>query len=134
MDLYTFFQSKDLKHLKEFKYISSLYECLKTDIKDWVSSVTGIEFHDVSATCSYYSDCNYLLVHDDRQEDRAVAFILYLADIEDWKVDWGGALQMIGCDEKGQPLEVAREVYPRGNQFLFFPVSNKSYHQVSVLS
>lgn len=130
MDLYELFQSEDLKRLSEFKYINMIYEFLKTDVMNWVSDVTGLELTKISATCSYYSDTNYLLVHDDQQDDRVVAFVLYLTGKDGWKSEWGGSLQMFSRDEEDQPNVPARNVVPENNKFVFFPVTNKSYHQV----
>lgn len=95
-----------------------------------VSDITGLELTHVSATCSLYSDTDYLLVHDDLQEDRVVAYILYLTGNKEWERKYGGALQLFSKDEDGQPLQVVKDVWPSNNQFVFFPVSNDSYHQV----
>lgn len=130
MDLYELFQSEDLSK-SVFKQIKVVYDFLKTDVMNFVSKITGFEFTNISATCSYYSDTDYLLVHDDRQDDRLVAFILYLTGKENWNKDWGGSLQLFSCDENGQPDKIVHDILPTNNQFVFFPVTNKTYHQVS---
>lgn len=84
----------------------------------------------MSATCSFYSDCDYLLVHDDLREDRMFAFVLYLTGSEGWNPDWGGALQLFSTNEAGDPKEYVKDIIPANNQFIFFPVTNKSFHQV----
>ncbi|KAJ8920215.1 hypothetical protein NQ315_011876 [Exocentrus adspersus] len=127
MDLYEFFQSKDLKYLNS-EYISSVFNFLKTDVMAWVADLTGLNLTHISATCSLYSNTDYLLVHDDQREDRLVAFVLYLS--KDWSECYGGALQLVSKDEEGHPDKVVRSVYPSDNQLVFFPVTNDSYHQV----
>lgn len=97
-----------------------------------MSTVTGFELTQISATCSLYSNTDYLLVHDDQREDRRVAFILYLTDNYGWNQADGGCLHLFSKDQTGQPSEVVRSVVPANNQLIFFPVTNDSYHEVSV--
>ncbi|CAG9856822.1 unnamed protein product [Phyllotreta striolata] len=130
MDLYEFFQSKDLKYLNS-EYISAVYEFLNSDVRNWVSNLMGFDLTHISTTCSLYSNTDYLLVHDDQREDRMVAFVLYLTGKNGWNSSKGGALQLFNKDEKGQPMEVAREIFPANNQLVLFPVTNDSYHQVA---
>ncbi|KAJ8928038.1 hypothetical protein NQ314_019450 [Rhamnusium bicolor] len=73
-----------------------------------VANLTDLDLTDISATCSLYSNTDYLLVHDDQREDRLVAFVLYLTD--NWNESKGGALQLLNKDDKGQPLAVVAEV------------------------
>lgn len=96
-----------------------------------VSDITGLELTHISATCSLYSDTDYLLVHDDLREDRVVAYVLYLTGKEGWNTEYGGSLQLFSKDAEGQPLQAVKDVWPSNNQFVFFPVSNQSYHQVN---
>ncbi|XP_066157201.1 prolyl 3-hydroxylase sudestada1 [Euwallacea fornicatus] len=132
LDLYEFFQSTDLKHLVDLaEPIRAIYEFLKNDLMTWVSTITGYELTHISASCSLYTDSDYLLVHDDLREDRMVAFILYLTDEYGWKESDGGSLQLFSKDENGQPCDVVRSIIPVNNQLIFFPVTNESYHQVA---
>lgn len=130
LDLYEFYQSKDLQHIN-LPHLKLLYEFLKEDVMKWVSELTGSELTHISATCSLYSDTDYLLVHDDLREDRVVAYILYLTRKEGWDNKFGGALQLFSKDEEGQPIETVKEIWPHNNQFVFFPVSNETHHQVA---
>lgn len=84
----------------------------------------------VSATCSVYTNTDYLLIHDDQREDRMVAFIFYLNCVEDWSEELGGALELFNKDKDGHPVEVVKRIFPSNNQFIFFPVTSDSYHQV----
>lgn len=130
MDLYEFNQSEDLKNIHE-EHIGLVYDFLKRDLMSWVSKLTNLELVQVSATCSFYSDTDFLLVHDDQRDTRAVAFVLYLTGKEGWCADWGGCLQLLNADEDIQPLKVTKNILPRNNQLVLFPVSDRSYHQVS---
>ncbi|KAJ8932550.1 hypothetical protein NQ318_000702 [Aromia moschata] len=128
MDLYEFFQSKDLKYLNS-EHIRNMFEFLKTDVMKWVAELTRLNLTHISATCSLYSNTDYLLVHDDQREDRLIAFVLYLTN--DWNESEGGALQLYNKDSDYQPLEVVRNIFPANNQLVFFPVTSDSYHQVA---
>lgn len=130
LDLYNFHQSLDLKHV-ESKNIKRIYEFLKNDVMKFVGNIMNVDLTHVSATCSFYADTDYLLVHDDQREDRVIAFVLYLSDICEWKESWGGALQLFNHDGNYQPNTVERSIYPKNNQLVLFPVSPISYHQVA---
>lgn len=101
--------------------------------------ITGIELNKTSATCSIYTDTDYLHVHDDLQEDRSIAFILYLTDPvpgsskELWKNEMGGALELFNKDEKGHPVQSVKQILPKNNRFVFFKVTNDSYHKVNII-
>ena len=43
---------------------------------------------------------DYLLCHDDKSDDRYIAFILYLNST--WKSEWGGSLDVFDHDGKLQ--------------------------------
>ncbi|XP_060532413.1 prolyl 3-hydroxylase OGFOD1 [Cylas formicarius] len=130
MDLYEFFQSKDIVYLKQ-EHLICLYKFLKDDVMRWIAELTGFDLSHVSATCSIYTNSDYLLVHDDQREDRMVAFILYLTGKEGWDKRKGGPLQLFSKDRSGHPQEVVYEMFPENNQFIFFPVTSDSYHQVA---
>lgn len=95
-----------------------------------VSNLTDLNLTHVSATCSVYTNTDYLLVHDDQREDRMVAFIFYLNCFNNWSEDKGGALELFDKDKDGHPQNIVRRIFPSNNQFIFFPVTNDSYHQV----
>ncbi|VVD05362.1 unnamed protein product, partial [Leptidea sinapis] len=156
MDLYEFHQTTDLANLTWQRSIGGIYELLKTDIKSWVSQVTGLDLKSVSASCSLYGPGDHLLVHDDRLSDRRVAFILYLAPWQQpikhallqngggdtqknekestwcgWSPEMGGGLELFSMDQDGEPATVEHTVYPANNMLAFFQVGPETYHQVS---
>uniref|UniRef100_A0A6P7FK15 Prolyl 3-hydroxylase sudestada1 n=1 Tax=Diabrotica virgifera virgifera TaxID=50390 RepID=A0A6P7FK15_DIAVI len=130
MDLYEFFQSKDLKYLSS-DYINAIFNFLKEEAMEWVANLTGYSLTHISATCSLYSNTDYLLVHDDQREDRMVAFVLYLTGKNGWNESKGGALQLFNKSETGQPQVCVRNIFPANNQLVLFPVTSDSYHQRS---
>lgn len=95
-----------------------------------VSHLTGHILTNISATCSVYTNTDYLLVHDDQREDRIVAFILYITGKNGWNESKGGALQLLNTDMQGHAQNVVRNIYPSNNQLVLFQVTSKSYHQV----
>ena len=94
--------------------------------------MTGIELNqDISLFCARYDYTDYLLCHDDQLEDRRIAFIWYLVP-KSWQEEDGGALDLFDRDaETGQPMKVVRSLVPSRNSFVFFEVTEKSFHQVA---
>ena len=49
----------------------------------------------------------------------------------DWLEEDGGSLDLFGCQPGAiAPAEVVTRIFPRRNNFLFFEVTNRSFHQV----
>lgn len=74
---------------------------------------------------------DYLLCHDDRVDDRSVAFIYYLN--YDWLNEWGGTLDLYSVDEQYNAKEIVQCINPEFNSMIFFPVGRQTYHQASKL-
>lgn len=133
MDLYEFYQTTDLANVTS-PALSSFYRFLNTEVVDWMQQLTGMKFMKISASCSMYNCGDFLLTHDDLLSDRMIAFVFYLSPWEGtkkWKKSMGGALELFETDEDGQPrFPVAEKIRPSNNQFVFFKVEKKSYHQV----
>ncbi|XP_023723510.1 prolyl 3-hydroxylase OGFOD1 isoform X2 [Cryptotermes secundus] len=128
-DLYQFHQSCDLSEVNR-PSINSLKQFLVEECCTWLEMATGIKLNNkVSVTCSSYNYSDHLLCHDDRCEDRRIAFILYLS--EHWQPDYGGSLELFDTDDSGQPKEVVKTILPMFNTFVFFEVMGKSFHQVA---
>lgn len=127
-DLFEFLQTNDLKtstckSIQKFqktiqtpKFISFLESCINKKI-----SKTKLDLF-----ASIYKKTHYLLPHDDQLEGRAIAYIYYLTDLK--KQD-GGALALFNSTNK-QPTSINKRIQPTQNTFLFFEVSQKSFHQV----
>ncbi|XP_013110408.1 prolyl 3-hydroxylase sudestada1 isoform X1 [Stomoxys calcitrans] len=134
MDLYEFYQSTDLSNMIECKFLANFLQMLRRSVRPWLERVTNLKLDYVSASCSMYTCGDYLLVHDDLLKDRQVAFIYYLSPWEgneEWQDEHGGCLEIFSSDEKCLPrFPVQRKISPKNNQFAFFKVGSKSFHQV----
>ncbi|XP_037807460.1 prolyl 3-hydroxylase sudestada1 isoform X1 [Lucilia sericata] len=134
MDLYEFYQSTDLSNMIECKFLANFLQMLRRSVRPWLEKVTNLKLDYVSASCSMYTCGDYLLVHDDLLKDRQIAFIYYLSPWENnemWSDEQGGCLEIFSSDEKSLPqFPVKRKISPKNNQFAFFKVGSKSFHQV----
>lgn len=99
-DLYQFKQSEDFK-LLDFELCNRLTKWLRTDVLNYVKQLTKIDLYAnrIDITASEYAFTDVLLCHDDliAEEERRVAFILYLVD-EDWCEADGGHLDLFARD------------------------------------
>lgn len=133
MDLYEFYQTTDLANVKS-PCLAHFYSFLNNDVKKWMQQLTGMKFAKISASCSMYNCGDFLLTHDDLLSDRLIAFVYYLSPWDGktkWGESMGGALELFSTDDDGQPkFPVSKKVFPSNNQFVFFKVEKKSYHQV----
>ncbi|XP_055614004.1 prolyl 3-hydroxylase sudestada1, partial [Uranotaenia lowii] len=134
MDLYEFYQTTDLCAVQK-KYLSAFYKNLNERVLPMMMELTGMELTHISASCSMYNSGDYLLVHDDLLTDRKIAFVFYLSPWDGhrkWSAEHGGALELFKADQNMLPVfPVVDKIYPRNNQFVFFKVCEKSFHQVS---
>uniref|UniRef100_A0A1I8M0S9 uS12 prolyl 3-hydroxylase n=1 Tax=Musca domestica TaxID=7370 RepID=A0A1I8M0S9_MUSDO len=134
MDLYEFYQSTDLSNMIECKFLANFLQMLRRSVRPWLEKLTNLKLDYVSASCSMYTCGDYLLVHDDLLKDRQIAFIYYLSPWEEnelWNQEQGGCLEIFASDDKCLPrFPVQRKISPKNNQFAFFKVGSKSFHQV----
>lgn len=128
-DLYKFLQSGDLTCSKNLTI--SKFRSLCENLKSFISHVTGIPLNNkMDLFCSQYKYTDVLLCHDDELEERRIAFIYYLVP-NSWSASDGGTLDLFDSDEKIQPKNVVKSIVPTRNTFLFFEVSEISFHQVA---
>jgi len=91
------------------------------------------------APSGYISHCTYLtpnvfnfpdrlLCHDDKCEDRHVAFVIYLT--EGWTEKDGGNLELLSTDDNGDPNKIVVSIPATYNTLALFEVSDTSYHMV----
>lgn len=69
------------------------------------------------------------MCHDDELEGRRIAFIMYF--VKDWSEKDGGTLDLFDRDQNGDPKEIVKKLVPKTNSLAFFPVTEKSFHQVA---
>lgn len=130
MDLYEFHQTVDLNTATSM-YLKEFYQFLNKIVLPWIQQLTGLDLSHVSASCSMYNAGDHLLVHDDLLGDRKIAYVFYLSPWTDWTESMGGALELFTCNEHIQPIHPpVQKIFPKNNQFVFFKVSERSFHQV----
>ncbi|XP_034659992.1 prolyl 3-hydroxylase sudestada1-like isoform X1 [Drosophila subobscura] len=134
MDLYEFYQSTDLSNMPRCRLLTNFLQVLRKQVRPWLEKVTNLKLDYVSASCSMYTCGDYLLVHDDLLKDRQIAFIYYLSPwegAEEWNETQGGSLEIFSSDSQCFPqFPVHRKIAPKDNQFAFFKVGSRSFHQV----
>lgn len=134
MDLFEFFQSADISNLTHCPSIHQFYEFLNNQAKPLVEKLTNMKFTHITATCSMYTRGDYLLVHDDLLSNRRIAFVYYLSpweNVKEWSDEMGGSLEIFETNSDDLPqFPVVKKISPKDNQFVFFKVGRKSFHQV----
>lgn len=106
------------------------------EFRSWLEHVTkcgplSAKKKDMSIN-DYTNGC-HLLNHDDVISTRRVSYILYLPDpAEEWKKEWGGALELYPVEDKHIPSNTPTVIIPpKWNQFTFFAVQpGHSFHAV----
>ncbi|HVY01236.1 MAG TPA: 2OG-Fe(II) oxygenase family protein [Candidatus Nanoarchaeia archaeon] len=128
-DLFHLWQTSDLAQTKN-KDLKEMHSfVVSKEFADFMKDVSGLNVKPgvLDFAGSLYKDTNYLLCHDDKVEDRKIAYILYLSD--DFKEKEGGAL-VIFDDDNGKPGKPVKKYSPKWNSLAMFAVSNKSWHSV----
>ena len=128
-DLFKFFQTKDFQSSDSPSIINFRKYLLSKKFTKYISDVTGVKIVpskiSIHGTC--YKDTNYLLCHDDQLDDRRLAVMIYLNDMQ--KKD-GGALRLYS--QKGNnPKSLAKEISTKFNKLVVFLISKNSFHDVS---
>lgn len=127
-DLYQFEQSKGLEKCS-LPQICKFKKFLQTDVLEWMKNITKLPLtNKVDISCSSYTLTDHLLCHDDELEGRRIAYVFYL--VPEWFEEDGGNLDLFGTVD-GRPDEVCKSIVPKWNNFVFFEVSQFSFHQVS---
>lgn len=127
-DLFKFMQTHDFatsstKELTELRRFLSSKPFLV-----YMEEITGIKLKEdsIDISASLYQNTDYLLPHDDQLEGRKIAFMLYLSTFE---ARDGGKLVLYKT--KGTiPREEEKTIIPQCNSFVFFKVTEKSFHEV----
>jgi prolyl 3-hydroxylase /prolyl 3,4-dihydroxylase len=127
-DLFQFSQTKDFigtksKIIREFRsFLAS------TEFIDFMEKITcsKLKQHSIDVAGTSYADTDFLLCHDDLLEKRKIAFFLYLSTST--KKD-GGKLNLYNSINH-QPTMISKSISPTFNTFVFFQVSQNSFHQV----
>ncbi len=125
-DLFSFAQTKEITG-DEHPVIKEFMNMINSDeFFSWIKKVTGKKVNKASFFGGLYHDTDYLLCHDDRLEDRKVAFILYLTTIT------GSGGELVLYDTKNNhPDRIIVSYPPLENSIVLFTVSKKSHHAVN---
>lgn len=128
-DLFHLWQTSDLLETKDRDLKEMHSFVVSKEFSDFMKKITGLNVKPgvLDFAGSLYKDTNYLLCHDDRVEDRKIAYIYYLS--EDFKEKEGGALALFD-DNKGKPGKIVKKYSPKWNSLALFAVSTKSWHSV----
>lgn len=144
-DIYKVKQTGDLANLDglEGEELSKLGQIAKLrnalyspEFRDFLRKVTGVgplSGKKIDMSINNYTQGCHLLNHDDVIGTRSVSYILYLPDPdEDWKPEYGGALELYPVKEKGIPENTPSLSHPPSwNQFIMFAVQpGHSFHSV----
>ncbi|HLD01134.1 MAG TPA: 2OG-Fe(II) oxygenase family protein [Candidatus Nanoarchaeia archaeon] len=126
-DLFTFFQTNDLK-TTENNVIQEFVTFFSTVFAKKLESVTGtgIKLGSVDISGTKYCNTHHLLPHDDQLEGRKLAFIYYLSTLNNTE---GGALALYNS-KNNNPTEVSERIQPQFNRLVIFKVTSKSFHEV----
>ncbi|KAM0682166.1 putative component of NuA3 histone acetyltransferase complex [Mitosporidium daphniae] len=156
-DLHDFFQSMDLKTLREntttcdadknvrpadggianfpaIRAAVTLFTAQEnpSPVMTLLESLTGqtIDLKQMAIAAQVYLPGSFLLCHDDALEGRLFAWVLYVVDEEPL---FGGSLQLFGAApimHRLYPTVVVDCVHPCRNMLIFFAVSDRSFHAV----
>jgi len=133
-DLFTFYQTNDLKSASN-KILQKFNHYLSSEFIDELEEMTKIKLkrNSLDISGNLYQNTNYLLPHDDRLENRSLAFLYYLSGLE--KKD-GGSLALYDTKKisgKETPNKIVKRIVPQFNTMVIFQVSNRSFHEVEEL-
>jgi len=127
-DLFSFSQTSNLFYSKNAVIQSAVKLFSSQTFSSLISAVSGIKLKagalDISG--SLYEKTDYLLCHDDRVEDRKIAFILYLNALAEKD---GGALALY-LNKGSHPYKKIVSYLPAENSLFIFQVSKISWHEV----
>lgn len=123
-DLFTFFQTNDLT-TSENSMLKQTHAFLEGPMRDWLKHA-GITTTHADMHATLYEDTHYLLPHDDRLENRKIAYLLYLSSLGK---DEGGQLCLYNSKDS-RPTTIAKKILPQANTLILFQVSAVSFHEV----
>lgn len=125
-DLFSFYHTGELSNSRN-EMINTFSDAIRsTTFTDFIRGISGKKVsgkHDVHG--HVFEQGNYLLFHDDKVEDRVIAYIVNLS--KSFKVADGGRLQLY--DYKN-PRRAVKSVVPVFNSLVLFTVSRYSLHAV----
>ena len=127
-DLFSFSQTNNLFYSKNPIMQSAVKLFSSQTFSSLISTISGIKLKPgaLDVFGSLYEKTGYLLCHDDRVEDRKIAFILYLSTLAEKD---GGALALYSNKGK-HPCKKISSYSPIENSLFIFQVSKISWHHL----
>jgi len=123
-DLFSFKQTDDLRLIKN-KIIKKFYNIFNSkEFKKYLKNITKIKaYGQIDCSGFIYGECAYLLPHDDRLENRKIAYVLNLSN--DFKNNDGEELLFYDKNK------IFKKIKPEFNTLVIFKVEiNKTFHEV----
>jgi len=119
-DLFTFWQSSELKENPRFLKLARVFRSSKW--KQRIFEMTNISISsEIDLFGSLYQNTNHLLPHDDQLAGRKIAFVFFLNTL---KKNQGGRLRLF------QKNNVRKKITPVRGRLVLFAVSSRSVHSV----
>lgn len=128
-DLFSFSQTNNLFYSSNPIIQSAVNLFSSQTFSSLIGAISGMKLKPgaLDVFASLYEKTDYLVCHDDRIEDRKIAFIVYLSD--NFTQKDGGALALYS--NKGKHARKKIVAYPPAQNSLFiFQVSKVSWHEV----
>jgi prolyl 3-hydroxylase /prolyl 3,4-dihydroxylase len=128
-DLFEFYQTDDLISSKISELAEFRKYLLSEEAINFMEELSGVKLDrkKISIHATLYTDTHYLLCHDDQLDDRRLAIMIYLSDLDEKN---GGKLVLY--DSKGKkPTKVQVSITPKFNRFAIFKIGEKSFHEVT---
>lgn len=128
-DLYEFLRTFDLKNSKNKNIIELRNFLLSEEFLKLIENITNLKIkrNYVDIHSLKLKNTHYMLCHDDLVQERKIAFIINLSNMEEKD---GGALELIemSSDDTGKVFKTIVSKFGKFNMFL---VTENSYHSVS---
>lgn len=131
-DLFKFSQTGDFKAVKN-PVLKQFYGFFRSkEFTDYIRSITGIKVRkdQVDMSSFIYQNTDHLLPHDDKIENRTIAYVLNLS--KGFVKKDGATLDFYDYNRKTKlPNKIVKSFVPTYNTLFLFKALSNSFHQVS---
>lgn len=130
-DLFKFSQTGDFKAVKN-TVLKEFYEFFKSnEFSDYIYKITGMKIrkNKIDMSSFIYQNTDHLLPHDDKVENRSIAYVLNLS--KGFAKKDGGTLDFYDYNKKTKlPNKMVKSFVPTYNTLFLFKALSNSFHQV----
>jgi len=131
-DLFKFSQTGDFKAVKN-PILKQFYDFFKSkEFAVYIHSITGINVKkdQIDMSSFIYQNTDHLLPHDDKVENRTIAYVLNLS--KGFVKEDGATLDFYDYNKKTKlPNKIVKSFVPTYNTLFLFKALSNSFHQVS---